>query len=76
MYLRKKHDWDRLNKLPLKEKPEHDMANLLSALIIEIEENRFKPNLIEDSDITYGKSLGTTVDRYNYTEESMTLGRR
>ena len=52
------------------------MANLLSALIIEIEENRFKPNLIEDSDITYGKSLGTTVDRYNYTEESMTLGRR
>ena len=76
LYLRKKYDWDRLHRLPLKEKPEHDMANLLGALIIEIEENRFKPNLIEDSEITYGKSLGTTIDRYQYTEDSMAGGRR
>ena len=49
------------------------MDNLLGALIIEIEENRFKPNLIEDSDITYGKTLGTIDDKFNYTDESMTV---
>ena len=52
------------------------MDNLLGALIIEIEENRFKPNLIEDSDITYGKTLGTIDDKFNYTDESMTVGRQ
>ena len=40
------------------------MTNLLGALIIEIEENRFKPNLIEDSEITYAKSLGTYEDKF------------
>ena len=49
------------------------MENLLGALIIEIEENRFKQNLIEDSDITYGKTLGTIDDKFHYTDESMTV---
>ena len=73
--MRKKHDWDRLLKLPLKvSKKEQvaDMTNLLGGLMEEIEANRFKPQLIEESEITYSKGKLTGFeDQFEWTEESV-----
>ena len=47
------------------------MENLLGGLIEETEANRFKLNLVEDSEITY-KGLNTEFeDKFEYTEESV-----
>ena len=58
IWIRKKKDWDRLLRLPLKlpKTTSPDMQNLLGGLWNEIETNRFKDNLIEGSEITYRKT--------------------
>ena len=69
IYLRKREDWDRLLRLPLKlpkTNQEKEMENLLGGLIEETEANRFKPVLVEDSEITY-KVNTEFEDKFEYT---------
>ena len=48
------------------------MDNLLGALIEETEANRFKPQLIEDSEITYKMNkLDEFNDNFTYTQSSV-----
>ena len=76
IWIRKKKDWDRLLRLPLKlpKTTSPDMQNLLGGLWNEIETNRFKENLIEGSEITYRKTkLDGFQDDFEYTNDGETL---
>ena len=73
IWLRKKKDWDRLLRLPLKlpKAAPADMANLLGGLIEETEANRFKNNLIEESEVTYRKTnLKGFEDDFEFTKNN------
>ena len=70
IWLRKKHDWDKLLRLPLKlpKSTTGDMTNMLGALKEEIEENRFKHELVDNSELTYKKALIDGFDdNFDYT---------
>jgi len=74
VYLRKKRDWDRLLRLPLKlpkTSQLHNMENMLGALIEETEANKFKDNLIEESEICSKGLLTGFEDKFEFTEESI-----
>ena len=61
-----------LFKLPLKQPKEKQdqMKNLLGALREETEANAFKPQLIEDSEVTYNKEkLADFEDQFAYTKD-------
>ena len=70
IYMRKTHDWEKLLRLPLKlpKSSTTDMANMLGALKEEIEVNRFKPDLVDNSELTYKKQLIEGFeDHFDYT---------
>ena len=78
IWIRKKKDWDRLLRLPLKlpKTTSPDMQNLLGGLWNEIETNRFKNNLIEESEITYRKTkLDGFEDDFEFTNDGETIRR-
>ena len=78
IWTRKKKDWDRLLRLPLKlpKTTSPDMQNLLGGLWNEIETNKFKNNLIEESEITYRKTkLDGFEDDFEYTNDGETIRR-
>ena len=78
IWTRKRKDWDRLLRLPLKlpKTTSPDMQNLLGGLWNEIETNRFKNNLIEESEITFRKTkLDGFEDDFEYTNDGETIRR-